>query len=177
MMLGTATLNPTCTASKPRLQHGRDFMRPAFFLAMIGGAMLSACSMAPPHPDNATLVRQVQDTERAFARTMAARDHAAFATFLSKDAIFFSGDKTLRGATQVADAWKPYYEGANAPFSWEPDRVEVLDSGTLALSTGPVRDPQGHVTGRFNSIWRLEAQGTWRIVFDKGSPVCGTGTH
>ncbi|HPA52918.1 MAG TPA: DUF4440 domain-containing protein, partial [Thermoanaerobaculia bacterium] len=59
-----------------------------------------------------------------------------------------------------------------APFSWEPALVEVLDSGTLALSTGPVRDPAGKETGTFTSIWRREGPGTWRIVFDKGNPVC-----
>jgi hypothetical protein len=50
--------------------------------------------------------------------------------------------------------------------------VEVVDSGTLAYSGGPVYDPSGKVVGRFNSIWRLEAPGTWRVVFDRGSPVC-----
>ena len=33
-----------------------------------------------------------------------------------------------------------------------------------------VRDPDGKVIGRFNSIWRQEAPGRWRVVFDKGSP-------
>ena len=28
----------------------------------------------------------------------------------------------------------------------------------------------GKVIGRFNSIWREESPGTWRLVFDKGSP-------
>jgi hypothetical protein len=46
----------------------------------------------------------------------------------------------------------------------------VLESGTLALSTGPVVDTSGEVVGRFNSIWRLEAPGVWKIVFDKGGP-------
>jgi len=50
--------------------------------------------------------------------------------------------------------------------------VEVLDSGTLALSTGPVHDPGGKRIGTFSSIWRREADGSWRIVFDKGCPVC-----
>jgi hypothetical protein len=50
--------------------------------------------------------------------------------------------------------------------------VEVLPSGTLALSSGPVRDPSGKVTARFSSIWRLEAPGQWRIIFDKGERVC-----
>ena len=42
--------------------------------------------------------------------------------------------------------------------------------GTLALSTGPVRNPAGQPIARFNSIWRQEAPGVWRIVFDKGQP-------
>jgi ketosteroid isomerase-like protein len=48
----------------------------------------------------------------------------------------------------------------------------VLDSGGLALSTGPVHDPEGHQIGTFNSIWRRESDGSWRVVFDKGCPVC-----
>jgi hypothetical protein len=50
--------------------------------------------------------------------------------------------------------------------------VEVLDSGSLAHSSGPVRDPNGKVIGRFNSIWRSDGAGTWRVIFDKGSDVC-----
>ena len=114
----------------------------------------------------------VADTERAFARTMAERDHAAFVRFVSDEAVFFSGTKVLRGKQQVADAWKPYYQSPTAPFSWQPEQVEVLQSGSLAISSGPVRDAQGKVIATFSSVWRLEAPGVWRIVFDKGNEVC-----
>ena len=114
----------------------------------------------------------VADTERAFARTMAERDHAAFGRFVSEEAVFFSGTKVLRGKQQVADGWKPYYQGPTAPFSWQPEQVEVLQSGALALSSGPVRDAQGKLIATFSSVWRLEAPGVWRIVFDKGNEVC-----
>ena len=148
-------------------------MRAVFISAMLGVSMIAGCTSAPLRPSNAVLVQQVKDTEHAFAHTMVMRNHAAFTAFLAPETIFFSGDKALRGSKQVADAWKPYYDGPVAPFSWEPERVEVLDSGTLALSTGPVHDPQGQLIGIFNSIWRLEAPGKWRIVFDKGGVVCG----
>jgi ketosteroid isomerase-like protein len=69
------------------------------------------------------------------------------------------------------------YREPDAPFSWEPAEVEVLASGALALSSGPVRDPHGKLIGRFMSIWRLEAPGQWRVVFDKGSPVCDCPTR
>jgi hypothetical protein len=35
-----------------------------------------------------------------------------------------------------------------------------------------VRDSKGKLIGRFTSIWRLEAPGVWRIIFDKGNEVC-----
>ena len=141
-------------------------------IPLLAFAATAACTTIKAPPSNAELKQQVADTERAFAATMARRDHQAFASFLADEAIFYSGPKVLRGRDTVAAEWKAFYEKPEAPFSWEPDQVEVLDSGTLAHSSGPVRDPQGKVTGRFNSVWRQEAPGKWRIVFDKGERVC-----
>jgi len=132
-------------------------------------ALASSMPGAIAAPD---LKQQVTDTERAFAATMKARDHAAFASFLAEDAIFSPGPKALRGKAAVAAGWKKFYEGGNAPFSWEPDKVEVLASGALAYSSGPVYSPEGTLIARFNSIWRLEPDGKWRIVFDSGEDVC-----
>lgn len=70
----------------------------------------------------------------------------------------------------VLAAWRPLFDSATAPFSWEPDQVEVLAGGDLALSTGLVHGPDGAVTARFNTIWRRQPDGRWRVVFDKGGP-------
>ena len=139
---------------------------------LAGIAFIAACATTPPPHDIAALTRQVADTERAFAKTMADRDHAAFTAFLSEDAVFFTGPTALRGRAQVAEAWKRFYTGPQAPFSWEPDQIQVLDSGTLALSSGPVRDSSGKRIGTFNSIWRREPDGKWKIVIDHGCPPC-----
>lgn len=140
-------------------------------LTVLAALLLAACA-ARPAAAPAELRQQVAETERAFARTMAQRDHAAFSAFLADEAVFFARDHALRGKAAVAQAWQRYFEGPVAPFSWDPAQVEVLDSGTLALSSGPVLDPQGRPIGAFTSIWRLEAPGRWRIVFDKGCDVC-----
>ncbi|MES2899150.1 MAG: nuclear transport factor 2 family protein [Pseudomonadota bacterium] len=121
---------------------------------------------------NAELKKQVGDTERAFAATMKARDHAAFVSFLSDEAVFFSGPQPLHGKQAVADFWKKLYEKKEAPFSWEPDEVEVLASGKLAWTSGPVYGPDGKLIARFNSVWRLESPGTWKVIFDHGADVC-----
>lgn len=133
--------------------------------------LLLACTPSNTLPGKETLQQQVVETERAFARTMAARDFEAFKTFISEEAVFFTGDKALRGKLQIIEGWKPYYERPEPLFSWEPSRVEVLDSGHLALSTGPVRDNKGKLIGTFTSIWRLESGGQWHIIFDKGDPA------
>jgi ketosteroid isomerase-like protein len=117
----------------------------------------------------AAAAAEVEAREIAFAKTMADRDFDAFLSFISPEAVFFNGNEALRGRDEIARAWAPYFEGASAPFSWHPDVVEVLASGHLALSSGPVRGASGDDVGRFNSIWRKEADGRWRVVFDKGS--------
>ncbi len=117
---------------------------------------------------------QVANVERAFAATMKARDHAAFVAFLSDEAVFSGGTRSLHGKQAVADEWKKFFAKPDAPFSWEPDEVEVLASGTLAKTAGPVHGPDGKLIARFSSVWRLEAPNTWRIVFDGGVDVCGS---
>jgi ketosteroid isomerase-like protein len=158
-------------------------------LVVAGLSLAAGCAMTTPKPEtgvaaapstaagaatsaHAELERQVAAAERAFARTMADRDHAAFATFVSDEAIFFTGPTPLVGKAAVAAGWKRLYDKPQAPFSWEPKEVVVLASGDLALSSGPVRDPSGKVVATFTSVWRQEAPGVWRVIFDKGNDVC-----
>lgn len=119
--------------------------------------------------DPARWQAEVQAAETAFARSMAERDFVAFQGHLSAQAVFFTAPgEPLRGKAAVAAHWQRFFDGPKAPFSWAPDRVEVLADGTLAHSSGPVRDPAGQPIARFNSVWRQEAPGVWRVVFDRG---------
>ena len=140
--------------------------------ALVVAAVWTARGQSPAPADVATLATQVRNAETAFARSMADRDHAAFVSFLADEAVFVGPKLTFRGRQEVADGWKRFFSEPKAPFSWEPERVEVVSSGTLALSSGPVRDPQGKRIGTFNSVWRREAGGAWKIVLDNGCPAC-----
>lgn len=144
----------------------------AIVRSAVAALALLGCALAvnAQTPTLETAREQVFAAERAFARSMAERDFTAFGRHIAAEAIFFAGRQPLRGRDAVLAGWKAFFEAAAAPFSWEPDQVEVLDSGQLALSTGPVRNPKGEVVARFNSIWQRQADGRWRVVFDKGSP-------
>ncbi|MEE8399051.1 MAG: nuclear transport factor 2 family protein, partial [Desulfobacterales bacterium] len=134
--------------------------------------LLMVGSVADTKVKSADPGSKVAEVERAFAKTMADRDHAAFASFLSEETQFLSGTAVQKGRKAVADAWKSYFTEPEAPFSWEPETVSVLDSGNLAISTGPVWDAGGKRTATYTSIWRQEEPGVWRIIFDRGTKYC-----
>ena len=120
----------------------------------------------------AALADEVRAAETAFAASMANRDFKAFSARVADEAIFYGEHGPLEGKAAVLAAWKGFFDGPKAPFSWKPEVVEVLASGTLAHSSGPVLDPDGKRVGTFNSVWRREPDGQWRVVFDKGCAVC-----
>ncbi len=143
--------------------------------ALVGAILGSLLAATPGSGSEPAAPSQLEDelraAERAFAKTMADRDHQAFSSFLADETIFI-GRAVLRGKAAVAEVWRSFYEGPQPPFSWDPDLAVVLDSGTLGLTSGPVLDPSGKRVGTFSSTWRREPDGRWRIVFDKGCPPC-----
>jgi len=143
-------------------------MRPALLACALSAIALPA--LAAPLPsasDLAAIAAEVKASEIAFARTMADRKLDKFGDFVAEDAVF-NGRSAQIGRPAVLDAWKRFFESAQAPFSWGPDAVAPTADGRYAISTGLVHDPAGKVTGRFTSIWRKDADGHWRVVADQG---------
>jgi len=144
-------------------------------LAWVVMAVALPSALADSTGDLAKLEADVRAAETAFAKTMADRDHAAFAGFISDEAVFFGRAGEIRGKAAVVDAWASLFEGEQPPFSWRPEVAVVLESSRgLGFTSGPVFSPEGKQTGTFNSVWRRESNGSWKIVFDKGCPPCGS---
>lgn len=115
------------------------------------------------------LTESLAQVERDFAGAFADRDLERFASFLAADAVFLGPDgSALRGKAAIVEGWQDYFTG-DPPFSWYPTVSEV--SGDLGLSQGPVLSPKGDWLVNFSSVWRRQADGTWKIVFD-GAPPC-----
>ncbi|GAB3389220.1 YybH family protein [Lysobacter fragariae] len=117
----------------------------------------------------------VWNRELAFARSVADHDATAFAGHISEQAVFGPGRaQSLRGPVAVVKAWAGIIDGSAVRLQWYPERV-TLASPDLAWSTGPAlyEDPDPKATvryrlGHFHSVWRREADGAWRVVFDDG---------
>jgi ketosteroid isomerase-like protein len=119
----------------------------------------------------------VRCREIGFSQSTENRDIQAFRSFIDADARFVSNE-VLRGVDAVAEAWAVFFTNPGPTIRWRPEVIEVLENGTLALSRGPYRvvsqDADGNVVeswGTFNSVWRVNDDGQWRVVFDAGNPA------
>lgn len=127
-------------------------------------AILFAAAAPADAPD------EVRNAEIAFAKAFADRDAAKFFSFVADDATFF-GPRTLSGKKAVLDQWSRFFTSKEAPFSWTPERTGTNAAGTIGWSTGPVFGADGTHGGNFNSVWVKQADGSWKVLFDGGSPV------
>lgn len=141
-------------------------------LLLGGGSAFSACAVRTNRADLSRLTRDLRTAESGFAETMAKRDLNAFASFLEEDAVFINGGKPLRGKTAIVEHWQRFYAKPEPPFSWMPEIIEVLDTGDLGYSEGPVSLPNGTIPSRYFSMWRLNSASVWKVVFDNGYDVC-----
>jgi len=141
-------------------------------LRALGGSLLLVLAPTSALGDTADDVRC---REVGFSLSVENGNREAFANFIDPDARFV-GQSVLRGRQAVVDAWGVFFLPDATRLAWRPRFVEVLENGQLALSRGPYRlittDEAGQRTeawGTFNSVWRLNADGQWRVVFDAGS--------
>jgi len=75
----------------------------------------------------------------------------------------------LRGKRAIVDAWKRYFDGATAPFAWEPDLVEVLESERSTDDRSRRSSRRYHRS--FIRLWRPSAMGDgeWCSIADRTS--------
>ena len=125
----------------------------------------------------ADIADDVRCHEIGFSKAAEANDAGRFASFIDDDARFV-GNSVLRGPAAITEAWSVFLQEDGPDIKWRPQFVEVLEDGKLALTRGPFRvvaqDEDGNEVerwGTFNSVWRLQTDGSWKVVFDAGSPA------
>jgi ketosteroid isomerase-like protein len=116
---------------------------------------------------------EILETERAFAQL--AKDQGlkvAFSTYASDEAVLHRANKLIKGKQAIAE----YFEQQtlqNVRLEWVPDFVSVAASGDLGYTYGKFNfegtDEKGEevkIEGIFHTIWKREANGEWRYVWD-----------
>jgi ketosteroid isomerase-like protein len=132
--------------------------------------LLTLVAVSAPAAAVADPADEVRKSEIAFASAFAARDRDKFFSMVADDASFLSPRRTLHGKKEIVDGWSSFFDSADRPFSWYPERVAVNGAGTIGLTSGPVLDPKGNQIGVYSSVWNKQPDGSWKIIFD--GPGC-----
>jgi ketosteroid isomerase-like protein len=134
-----------------------------FLPAFAAAALAASIAIAAPRTAD---VAQVVGAERAFA-AMAQTDgvNAAFVRYAAPDALIFQPGPTN---AQVALAEHPI---PAIKLDWWPAYAGLAASGDLGFTTGPYVFGEGRAHGWYFTIWRRQADGSWRWILDHGPPT------
>lgn len=110
--------------------------------------------------------------ERAFAADAAQRGWvAAFRSYAAADATTLSPDPVNAQESLAA------IEGdGSTALDWRPAFAGVALSGDFGFTTGPfqIRGRDG-IVGHYFTVWKLQADGQWKWIFDAGTDVRDLG--
>lgn len=156
---------------------------PKTALAALAALLLvPSLALAEGSFDRAARTEELRKVELAFAASVMENRPEVFAAFLDDEAVFVGGTDVRRGRATIVEAWKGFFAAGRPEFEWHPEVVELSADGQLGLTRGPwtirSREKDGRAveqSGTFNSVWRRQADGSWRIVFDAGCAPCDCG--
>lgn len=116
------------------------------------------------------LKQQLIDTDKAFSE-MSLREgiSKAFIAYAEEEAVIYR-DKThpIEGLAQIKEL---YQSDSGHTLEWHPTSATVAASGDLGYTLGKytLTTKIGDVhKGYYVSIWKRQANGKWKYVFDSG---------
>jgi len=146
--------------------------------ALVHAAAAGETTPSPTRPMDADAAKsQLLEVDRAFnARAQATDVPTAFLEFADQDAVMYrNGMEPVVGKAAIAEL----LEGeAGVTLVWEPQTAEIAASGDLGYTRGcftfhtaPGEEgapAKGPYQGYYISIWKRQADGSWKWVFDSG---------
>ena len=118
---------------------------------------------------------EIVETELAFAE-LAEKESIplAFLTYAAEDAAIMRNDSLIIGIESLKKHFQiPKSKANKASLTWKPDFVDVALSGDLGYTYGKFTytkiDSIGNEivsTGIFHTVWKRQADGKWRFVWD-----------
>ena len=137
--------------------------------------LLTACKQGPQEDQAALWKQEITQAESDFARMALEQGiEPAFLAFAAEDAVLMRNNQVVRGRDEIREWFaKRPSDPSKIKLEWKPDFVEVSASGDLGYTYGAytltVIDSTGAAqtqTGIFHTVWKRQADGTWRFVWD-----------
>ena len=156
------------------------FSAPALALLLANG-----CNAAPV--DAAKDAAAVRATEVQWNADAAARDPAKFASHYDANAVDIGpGEVPVHGPAAIQANMTEAFKDPNFSLTFATDRVEIAAGGDMAYTEGHFTETETSAgaqaqliqTGSYVTVYKREADGTWKAVADIASngPPSGAPT-
>ena len=116
--------------------------------------------------------------DRDFAKTGVVKNLEGFMSYIAEDVRFYSAGVMRTGKLAFREGWAKGFADTNWSITWAPLYAEAGQSADLGYTTGSfeIHDKSADSTpvvrrGSYVTIWRKQADGTWKVALDIGSFV------
>lgn len=143
------------------------------FLLIVLVTVLAGCGVNMTGDANKN---ELFEIDREFSQMSVEKGIAAAFVSYAADSAMILRDNMLPivGRSAIGDLWGDTPEGVQ--LVWEPDFADIAKSGELGYTIGhwtySSTDSTGKTSsskGRYVTIWKKQADGNWKYVFDTGS--------
>jgi ketosteroid isomerase-like protein len=144
----------------------------AIAIAVMGVGMGMLVGSAFSQMENKSqALKDLVESEKAFSKTSEAKGiREAFLTYLADGSIVFR-PRPVPGR----QTYEQMPSDSLALLTWTPHYVEVAAAGDLGYTTGPYMlkanrsDAQPSAYGHYVSVWKRQADGSWKVLLDIGT--------
>lgn len=151
------------------------------FLLILTGAFLVAVILSPfSQPVVAAAPKATAETlkqlEGEFMKAAAKKGSEGYMSYYAEDSVEVpNGAPIISGKANIAPGMG-FLDDKNNQLLWTPVGADISASGDLGYTYGNyefhAKDKNGKTTveyGKYTSIWKLQQDGTWKIVLDMGN--------
>jgi ketosteroid isomerase-like protein len=151
------------------------------FLPILAVAFLVATIFLPGrHAAVSAAPKATADTlkqlEGEFMKAAAERGSAGYMSYYADDAVEVpNGFLLIQGKGEIAKTMA-FLDDKNNRLTWTPLGADMSASGDLGYTYGTYeftskgRDGKDEVNhGKYTSIWKLQSDGSWKVVLDMGN--------
>jgi ketosteroid isomerase-like protein len=116
-------------------------------------------------------VQTLMAADEEFCRDFTARGVEGWLAHFADDAVVFSADGPITRDRKALEAHYRKLFAGKVPLTWKPLGGEIAASGDLGFTYGTwLISGETPRTGKYQTIWKKQRDGSWKIVADIGNP-------
>ncbi len=149
---------------------------PVFVVALLVATILLPIKHSTVAASSKATADTLKQLEGEFMRAAARKGSAGYMSYYADDAVEVpNGAPVLRGKAEIARTMG-FLDDKSNQLIWTPVGADISASADLGYTYGNYefhfKDKDGSAKveyGKYTSIWKLQNDGTWKVVLDMGN--------